>query len=73
MLSLLTFTALVQRFAASAQSAAALLFGLHYLLLGAITAAAMNAAGVIQGVSAATLSSRRWRVGVFPPPSRTAS
>lgn len=47
------------------QSAAAVLFGIHYLLLGAITAAAMNAAGMIQGVSAATISGRRLRGGVF--------
>ncbi len=47
------------------QTASALLFGLHYLLLGAPTAAAMNAAGVIQAVSAATLRSRRLRLSVF--------
>ncbi len=47
------------------QSAAAVLFGLHYLLLGAPTAAAMNAAGMIQGVSAATLANRRLRGTVF--------
>jgi hypothetical protein len=47
------------------QSAGALLFGLHYLLLGAPTAAAMNAAGMIQGVSAVLLANRRLRAGVF--------
>ena len=47
------------------QSASAMLFGLHYLLLGAPTAAAMNAAGVIQAVSAAMIGSRRLRLGLF--------
>ena len=47
------------------QSASAMLFGLHYLLLGAPTAAAMNAAGVIQAVSAAMIGNRRLRLGVF--------
>ena len=47
------------------QTASALLFGLHYLLLGAPTAAAMNAAGVIQAVSAATIGNRRLRLSVF--------
>jgi hypothetical protein len=47
------------------QATGASLFGLHYLMLGAPTAAAMCAAGVVQGVSAATLSSRRLRLGLF--------
>lgn len=47
------------------QTASALLFGLHYLLLGAPTAAAMNAAGVIQAVSAAMIGNRRLRLSVF--------
>lgn len=47
------------------QCAGSLLFGMHYLLLGAPTAAAMCAAGVIQGASAALISSRRIRISVF--------
>ena len=47
------------------QTASALLFGLHYLLLGAPTAAAMNAAGVIQAVSAAMIGNRRLRLSIF--------
>jgi hypothetical protein len=47
------------------QTASALLFGLHYLLLGAPTAAAMNAAGVVQAVSAAAIGNRRLRLAVF--------
>lgn len=47
------------------QTASALLFGLHYMLLGAPTAAAMNAAGVIQAVGAATIANRRLRLSVF--------
>ncbi len=47
------------------QSASAMLFGVHYLLLGAPTAAAMNAAGVIQAVGAATIGNRRLRGAVF--------
>jgi Bacterial inner membrane protein len=47
------------------QCAGSLLFGLHYLLLGAPTAAAMCAAGVMQGASAALISSRRIRVSIF--------
>jgi hypothetical protein len=47
------------------QATGSLLFGLHYLLLGAPTAAAMCAAGVIQGVSAATLAGRRLKLSIF--------
>lgn len=47
------------------QCAGATLFGMHYLLLGAPTAAAMCAAGVIQGASAALIGSRRLRTGIF--------
>ena len=47
------------------QCAGATLFGLHYLMLGAPTAAAMCAAGVAQGASAALISSRRIRIGIF--------
>ena len=47
------------------QCAGALMFGLHYLMLGATTASAMCVAGVIQGVAAATLSSRRLRLSIF--------
>jgi hypothetical protein len=47
------------------QCTGSLLFGLHYLLLGAPTAAAMCAAGVMQGASAALISSRRLRIGIF--------
>lgn len=47
------------------QSAGALMFGLHYLMLGAPTAAAMCVAGIIQAVSAVTISSRRLRLSIF--------
>ncbi len=47
------------------QCAGSTLFGLHYLLLGAPTASAMCVAGVMQGASAALLSSRRLRIGIF--------
>lgn len=47
------------------QSAAALLFGLHYLLLGSPTAAAICAAGVVQALSAAMIGNRRLRLSVF--------
>lgn len=47
------------------QAVASLLFGLHYLLLGAATAAAMCAAGVAQGVGAALIRGRVGRLGVF--------
>jgi hypothetical protein len=41
------------------QCTGASLFGLHYLLLGAPTAAAMCVASIVQGVAAVTIS-RRW-------------
>ena len=47
------------------QCAGSLMFGLHYLLLGAPTAAAMCVAGVVQGVSAATISGRKLRLSIF--------
>lgn len=47
------------------QCAGATLFGVHYLLLGAPTAAAMCAAGVVQGVSAVLIGNRTLRYSVF--------
>ena len=47
------------------QTVSALLFGLHYLLLGSPTAAAICAAGVVQAVGAATIANRRLRLSVF--------
>jgi hypothetical protein len=47
------------------QSTSSMLFGLHYLFLGEPVAAAMCAAGMIQAVSAATIASRRLRLGIF--------
>jgi hypothetical protein len=47
------------------QCAGSLLFGLHYLLLGAPTAAAMCVAGIIQGVSAVAISGRKLRLSIF--------
>lgn len=41
-----------------------LLFGLHYLLLGAATAAAMCVMGAVQGVALVVLIDRRQRIGV---------
>lgn len=41
------------------------LFGLHYLLLGAPTAAAMCVAAVVQGASAALIGNRLLRNGIF--------
>lgn len=46
------------------QIAGSLLFSLHYLLLGASTAAVMCLAGVIQGLAVVLLSSRVARIGV---------
>ena len=46
------------------QCAGALMFGVHYLLLGAPTAAAMCVGAVIQGVAAATITDRRLRLSV---------
>lgn len=46
------------------QVAGSLLFGLHYLLLGASTAAAMCVMGALQGVALVTLIHRRQRIGV---------
>ena len=46
------------------QVAGSLLFGLHYLLLGAGTAAAMCVLGALQGVALVTLIGRRQRIGV---------
>jgi len=47
------------------QCVGASMFGLHYLLLGAPTAAAMCVAGIIQGVSAVAISGRRLRLAIF--------
>lgn len=44
---------------------ASLLFGLHYLLLGATTAAAMSAVGVAQNVGVASIRGRAGRLGVL--------
>ena len=46
------------------QVAGSLLFGLHYLLLGAVTAAAMCVMGALQGVALVLLIDRRQRIGV---------
>lgn len=46
------------------QVAGSLLFALHYLLLGASTAAAMCIMGAIQGVALVVLIDRRKRIGV---------
>src|ERR1700728_3288990 len=46
------------------QCAGALMFGLHYLLLGAPTAAAMCVAGVIQGASAVVIRNRRLQLSI---------
>jgi hypothetical protein len=46
------------------QCAGATLFGVHYLLLGAPTAAAMCVGAVIQGVAAATISNRRLQLSI---------
>ncbi len=40
-------------------------FALHFILLGAFTAAAMCLAGALQGVAATMISNRRARGGVF--------
>lgn len=47
------------------QTASALLFGLHYLLLGSPTAAAICAAGVVQALAAAMIGNRSLRLSVF--------
>jgi hypothetical protein len=47
------------------QCAGASMFGLHYLLLGAPTAAAMSVGSIVQGVSAVTIGNRRLRLGIF--------
>ena len=46
------------------QCVGALMFGLHYLLLGAPTAAAMCVGSVIQGASVALIRNRRLRLSV---------
>ena len=46
------------------QAAASSLFGFHFLLIGSGTAAAMCAAGIIQGVTAAVFARRGVRLGV---------
>lgn len=46
------------------QVAGSLLFALHYMLLGAGTAAAMCVMGALQGVALVTLIDRRQRIGV---------
>ena len=46
------------------QVAGSLLFGLHYLLLGASTAAAMCVMGALQGIALVVLIERRHRVAV---------
>src|ERR1700690_1974091 len=47
------------------QCLGASLFGLHYLLLGAPTAAAMCVASIVQGVSAVAISRRRLKLSIF--------
>jgi hypothetical protein len=47
------------------QCVAAALFGFHYLMLGAPTAAGLCLAAIAQGASAALISNRRIRLGVF--------
>jgi inner membrane protein len=47
------------------QCAGASMFGLHYLLLGAPTAAAMCVAGIVQGVSAVAIANRALRLSIF--------
>ena len=47
------------------QCAGSTLFGLHYLLLGAPTAAAMCAVAVLQGASAVLISGRVLRISIF--------
>jgi hypothetical protein len=46
------------------QCAGALMFGLHYLLLGAPTAAAMCVGSVIQGTSVALIGNRRLQLSI---------
>lgn len=46
------------------QAVGSSLFGLHYLLIGSGTAAAMCAAGIIQGVTAAVVARRSVRLGI---------
>lgn len=48
----------------SIQVVGSLLFSLHYLLLGATTAAVMCLAGVLQGMAVVLLNSRAARIGV---------
>lgn len=47
------------------QVLSSLLFGLHYVLLGAVTGAAMCLAGAAQGLAAVLLRDRAARLGVF--------
>jgi Bacterial inner membrane protein len=47
------------------QCVGAMMFGLHYLLLGAPTAAALCIGSIVQGVSAATIGNRRLRLSIF--------
>jgi len=46
------------------QCTGAVMFGLHYLLLGAPTAAAMCVGAVIQGVAAATVANRKLQLSI---------
>lgn len=46
------------------QAVGSSLFGLHFLLIGSGTAAAMCAAGIIQGVTAAVVARRGVRLGI---------
>jgi hypothetical protein len=46
------------------QCAGAMMFGVHYLLLGAPTAAAMCVGAVIQGIAAATIGNRRLQLSI---------
>lgn len=46
------------------QCAGAVMFGVHYLLLGAPTAAAMCVGAVIQGVAAATITNRKLQLSI---------
>ena len=46
------------------QAVGSSLFGVHFLLIGSSTAAAMCAAGIIQGVTAAVVARRGVRLGI---------
>ncbi len=46
------------------QAVGSSLFGIHFLLIGSSTAAAMCAAGIVQGVTAAVVARRGVRLGI---------